>query len=120
MCPLSTSSASQTQRATRPRPDGYDSHDHGVFFPGQNNWTPQTLAAAAAVQLDGVLSAIGFTAAELREAARELRATTEVEIAEAIGFVPTDWSVPPADLAALTDYVRLRRTALLAMIDGMP
>lgn len=96
------------------------SHDHGKFFAGQENWTAQTLTAAAPIQLDGVLSAIGFTPAELKGAVGGLRATTDVELAEAVGFVPPAWNVPPADLAALVDYVRLRRAALLAMIDGMP
>lgn len=96
------------------------SHDHGLFFAGHHNWTAHSLAAAGAVQLDRVLSGIGFAAVEIREAVRDLRTVTEVEIAEAIRMVPADWNVPAADLAALVDYLRSRHTNLLAMIDGMP
>lgn len=96
------------------------SHDHGLFFAGNHHWTEHTLGAATAVQLDPVLSTIGFAAWELKEAIRDLRTVTELEIAEATGWVPADWNVPVADLTALTDYLRSRRTNFLAMIDGMP
>ena len=96
------------------------SHDHGLFFAGNHNWTPHTLGTMGPIQLDPVLSCIGFTAAELKEAAHGLRTVTELEIAEAVGWVPQDWKVPAAELAALVDWVRLRRKNLLAMIDEMP
>jgi hypothetical protein len=93
------------------------SHDHGLFFPGQAQWTRQSLAAVGQVQLDAKLAAIGFTPAELQLAAAELRGVTDLEIAEAVGFIPVEWSVPGADLTALTDYMTARRTSVLDLID---
>jgi len=96
------------------------SHDHGCFFHGAQAWTPATLAAGVAAALDGPLSAIGLSNAEIKAAAVPLAAVTDAEIAQVLAPIPAPWGVPSADLLALGQYLRQRRDAILAIIGGLP
>jgi hypothetical protein len=92
------------------------SHDHGLFFTGAAGWSAAILAGSHVPQLDGLMGALNFSAAELAPGRKELESVTDHEIASVVNSVPAAWGVGQDDLNALITYLCARRNALLGML----
>jgi hypothetical protein len=95
---------------TNAEPHLVHSVDHGHFFPGGPDWTPDTLNGAAAPVPDPAIT----TAAALEESDFQgLRSVfaqvSDAEIAAAVAAVPSAWALPADHRAALCQYLSLRR-----------
>jgi hypothetical protein len=92
------------------------SHDHGLFFPGQHQWTPVSVAAGHNATLDPQFNALVLTPQELEPPRAELETVTAVEIRDIVTAVPPQWGASGQDLQALTDCLCARRDSLLALL----
>ena len=87
--------------------------DHGLFLPGQHNWTSATLASAGPPVLDPAF-AQHLTPAQIDQAIDRLARISDPVIAQVLGIVPPGWGVPDGELIALGGYLADRRDTLVA------
>jgi hypothetical protein len=89
--------------------------DHGHFFPNGPNWTQASLQNAPGPTVaPDVIMACTLAQDDLVAACKPLATMTRQSVAEILGFPPSTWDVPPADRAALAEYLWARRDLLLS------
>jgi hypothetical protein len=88
------------------------SHDHGHYFPGGPNWTPQTLEAQVAVPHQLAFQA-GLSAAEARRIGGVLDGLTVADVGGIVSGLPAKWNTSDEELAHLAWFLaeRARGTA---------
>ena len=87
--------------------------DHGLFLPGQDQWSAATLDTAPDPVPDPVF-AVHCSEQGLFGALGSLARITDEMIADAIASVPTEWGMPEADLLSLGRYLSERRGTMVA------
>ncbi len=85
--------------------------DHGLFLPGNHNWTAASLATAAPATLDPQF-AQHLERAELDAAVDRLRVVSDAAIARVLAGVPPTWGAGDSMLTALAGYLAERRDRL--------
>lgn len=93
--------------------------DHGMFFPGSNNWTAATLASATTVQMDPQFAAVHIEKEFYAPCIDRLRTVTGEVVATAVARILPEWGVPEADQIALADFVIRRADETATLFDGM-
>lgn len=89
--------------------------DHGHFFPNGPNWTPATLATAAAPQVAPDLAAACSLANDELHAVCSIlvEKVTDDKIARVLAIPPDAWGVKIDERIGLAKYLSARRDALL-------
>jgi hypothetical protein len=96
------------------------SHDHGQFLAGRFEWTPATLAAAAAAVCDPlIVTGCTLTADELQPELARVAAVEPAVVAGAVAMPPDAWGVTLADRIALAKYLESRQADLAAQNSRM-
>jgi hypothetical protein len=88
--------------------------DHGHFFAGGPEWSPETLCQAAHAEPDPeIVGACAFSRQEIAEALRTLLSVGPQTVAEAVAAPPEEWQFPLAFRVAAAQYLYRRRCELL-------
>jgi hypothetical protein len=91
--------------------------DHGHFFPGGPAWTEASLVAAPQSQPDTqITNACNTTQPELHQALHALSAIGDEALISVVSVPPNEWGLTIEDRIALVNFLRRRRTELLAML----
>jgi hypothetical protein len=93
--------------------------DHGMFFPGANNWSAATLAAAGAVQVDPQFAALGLPRDLHAPCIDRLRSLTPDDAAAAVSRILPEWGITEPDQNALADFVFRRAGETAQLFEGM-
>lgn len=89
--------------------NAYFSHDHGRFFSGGPDWTPDSLAAFGATNRALGFPSAGLDKDEVHRIADALEAITKDEIDAVMSNIPAEWPVSDEELAALSDFLEARK-----------
>jgi hypothetical protein len=93
--------------------------DHGLFFPGGSQWTPQSLLASQnLIQLDPLFTPCGISPQLLFIAGENLNKISDEDIQLVVNGPPEEWGIFENERKALFDYLNTRRLKLIEMING--
>jgi hypothetical protein len=87
----------------------YSSHDHGHYFPGGPDWTPDTLTAAGTTEVKLPFDASGLDGDELKRLADALDALTGRQLGAEASQLPDSWSRSNEELDALVAFAESRK-----------
>lgn len=91
--------------------------DHGHFFPGGPDWTPESLRGAPEATLDQMIAnACLFQPHELQAAGVQLAAIDDEDIALAVAAADSDWHITEDERIVLAQYLARRRYELSASL----
>jgi hypothetical protein len=91
------------------------SHDHGHYFPGGPDWTPQSLKGTLLNNVDGRAIPLLHKEEALAVAAK-LDALSERDIVLAAGGLPVAWQVTEQELVAMVRFLLERRPVVVRRI----
>lgn len=101
----------------KPDPHLVYSVDHGYFFPGQQNWTAQSLNAAPRSRPDEtIVKTCKLTDSDLHPAIRELSAIDKTALACTVALPPDDWGITMEERIVLLRFLMRRREELLSLL----
>lgn len=95
------------------------SHDHGLYFPNQDLWTEDSLAAHVdrAHLLDG--PHVNLDKAELTRLSGALRGVTRKQLRAVLSDVPLVWPATDSELASIGCFLERRANAVADRLDEL-
>jgi hypothetical protein len=91
--------------------------DHAYFFPGQQAWTVQSLAQAAAPEPDQrIVQTCNLTQPEVHAALRQLFAIDQEALACTVALPPDEWGLTVDERLALLEFLIRRREVLIGLL----
>lgn len=99
--------------------NAFYSHDHGHYFPGGPDWTAESLAAMGTKARELGIPPTGVDTDEIERLAEAIESTAKEEIDGVMSKIPEQWPVTDGQLAALSDFIDMRRGPVAARLRGL-
>jgi len=99
--------------------NAYYSHDHGLYFPGGPNWTPELLEQNVDTEYALGADQQGLDHDELTRLATELEQIAQEDIDRQLSNLPADWPVTDEELEAVATFADQRRQPVAERIRSL-